>query len=250
VKRRNLVLTVIAGLIVFTGVLVLYLPASWFAFALPATLKCSELGGSVWSGECLGLEFEGSRLGDATWNLAPARALMGRLAGTVGVRGAELDVHADVDFDFKGRGELRNVAARIPLDPALIAQFPRDQRGNVVADLKRVVIGENLALTLMQGVIELRDFKQVGARPLELGSYRLTMDGVPLANGASIGQLRDIDGPFAVEGTVMLTPPDAYLVQGYIRGRGADAERLVREITLGAPTDSAGRSDFSFEGTF
>ena len=46
------------------------------------------------------------------------------------------------------------------------------------------------------------------------------------------------------------TPPNAYLVQGFITGRSAEAERLVREITLGAPPDASGRSAFSFEGTF
>ena len=47
-----------------------------------------------------------------------------------------------------------------------------------------------------------------------------------------------------------LTPPNAYLVQGYITGRTAEAERLVREITLGATPDASGRSAFSFEGSY
>ena len=40
------------------------------------------------------------------------------------------------------------------------------------------------------------------------------------------------------------------VVEGFITGRTASAERLVREITLGAPPDASGRSEFSFEGTF
>ena len=68
-KRGALVLTVIAGLAVFLVVLVLYLPASWFASALPPQVHCGELGGSVWHGECLGLTLAGRALGDATWNL-------------------------------------------------------------------------------------------------------------------------------------------------------------------------------------
>ena len=80
-KRRTLVLTIIAGLVVFLGVLVLYLPASWFASALPAQLKCAELGGSIWRGECIGLVFQGNKLGDATWNFAPGKAFTRRLDG-------------------------------------------------------------------------------------------------------------------------------------------------------------------------
>jgi len=250
VKRRTLVLTSIAGLLVFLGVLVFYLPASWFAALLPPQVRCAELGGSVWQGECLGLDVQGAKLGDATWNLDTLRALTGRLAGDVDVRGGALNARADLDLRFNGSGELRNVTASFPLDPAFVAQFPRNQRGNIVADLKRVVLANGPALAVAQGTIELHDFRQVGANPLVLGSYRLTLDGAARADGTSVGQVRDLGGPFAVEATLTLTPPNSYLVQGFITGRSAEAERLVREITLGAPPDASGRSAFSFEGSY
>ena len=248
--KRPLVLTVVAGLLVFLGVLVLYLPASWFASMLPAPLRCAELGGSLWQGECLGLDYHGAKLGDATWNLAPGSALTGRLAGDVDVRGGALSARVDLDLKLNGTGELRNVKARFPLDPGFIAQLPRDQRGNIVADLTRVTLTDGPALAQLQGTIELHEFRQVGARPLALGSYRLTFDGTPQANGASVGQLRDIGGPFAVEATLTFTPPNGYLVQGFMTGRSAEAERLVRDVTLGVPPDASGRSAFSFEGSF
>jgi hypothetical protein len=249
VKRRTLVLTIIAGLVVFLGVLGLYLPASWVAGAIPAQLQCSELGGSIWNGECIGLTFQGGTLGDATWNLAPGSAVGGRLVGDVQVSGGELNARADLDLKLNGSGELRNVAARIPLNPQVIAQFPPNQRGYVVADLKRVVLTGGGVFGPLQGTIELHDLRQVGPNPLTLGSYRVTFDGKQ-QGGGNVGQLHDLGGPFAVEGTVTLTPPNAYLLQGYITGRTAEAERLVREITLGATPDTSGRSVMSFEGTY
>ncbi len=249
-KRRTLVLMTIAGLLVFVGVLVLYLPASWLAPMLPPQLRCAELGGSLWQGECLGAEFQGAKLGDATWNLAPGSAIAGRLAGDVEVRGGALIAHADLDLKLNGSGELRNVTARFPLDPAFVAQFPRDQRGTIVIDLKRVVLADGRALSQLQGTIELHEFRQVGSNPLALGSYRLTFDGTTQSNGTTVGQVRDLGGPFAVEATLTLTPPNNYLVQGFMTGRSASAERLVREITLGAPPDASGRSAFSFEGSY
>ena len=249
-RRTTLALTTIAGLVVFLGVLVLYLPASWVASLLPPQMRCSELGGSIWQGECLGLEFQGAKLGDATWNLAPGSAFTGRLAGDVDVRGNALNARADLDLAFNGSGELRNVTARFPLDPAFVAQFPRNQRGNIAVDLKRVALSDGPALKLLSGTIELRDLRQVGANPLLLGSYELKFDGATQADGTSVGKIRDLGGPFAVDATLTLTPPNSYLVQGFMTGRSADAERLVREITLGAPPDNSGRSEFSFEGTF
>jgi hypothetical protein len=249
-KRGTLVLMCVAGLLVFLGVLVLYLPASWFSGLLPSTVKCSELGGSVWNGECLGLEVQGNRFGDATWNMASGKAFTGHAVGDVTIAGNALNARADLDIGLKGGGELRDVSASFPLDPAVIRQFPRDQRGHIVAEFERVVLADGPSLQSLQGTIELQEFRQVGAHPLELGSYQLTFDGTPAKNGTVVGQLKDLGGPFMVSGTVTLTAPTNYLVEGFITGRSAEAEKLVREITLGAPPDASGRSAFSFEGSF
>jgi hypothetical protein len=250
VKRSAVVLTVGAGLAVFLVVLVLYLPAGWFAAALPPPLRCGELGGSIWHGECVGLSFQGTTLGDATWNLAPGSALTGRLAGDVDLRGTALNVRADLDTSFGGVGELRNVIARLVMDPALLPQFPPNQRGVITANLERLELVAGPAPRALKGTVELRDFRQFGPQPLDLGSYQATFDGTTSADGTVVGKLHDLGGPFAIEGTLTLTPPNSYLVQGLITGRSAEAERLVRQITLGATPDASGRSAFSFEGSY
>lgn len=249
-KRSSLVLTIIAGLAVFLVVLVLYLPASWISSALPPGVRCNELGGSVWHGECLGLQYQGATLGDATWNLAPSSAFTGRLSGDVDVRGAALNARADLDTNFSGVGELRSVALNVALDPALLPQVPPQQRGTLLATLARLELGPGPAPRAIEGTIELRDFKQVGAQPMDLGSYQVTFDGSAPQDGGLVGKLKDLGGPYIVDGTVKLTPPNGYLVQGYITGRTAAAERIVREITLGATPDASGRSTFSFEGSY
>ena len=249
-KRGAVVLTVGAGLAVFLVVLVLYLPAGWFASALPPQVRCNDLGGSVWQGECLGLTVQGSAMGDATWNLSPIRALTGRLVGDVDLRGAAINLRADLDTSYSGVGELRYVNARLVMDPALLPQLPRNQSGTVTAVLERLELAAGPTPRAIKGNIELRDFRQSGAQPTELGSYQASFDGVTAENGAVVGKLRDLGGPFAIEGTLTLTPPNAYLVQGFITGRSADAERVVRQITLGAMPEPSGRSPFSFEGSY
>jgi hypothetical protein len=116
--------------------------------------------------------------------------------------------------------------------------------------LKRLAIAAGGAPRAIDGTLELRDLRQVGAQPMDLGSYQVTFDGSEPADGALLGKLRDLGGPFIVDGTVKLAPPNGYVVQGYITGRTADAERVVREITLGAMPDASGRSTFSFEGSY
>lgn len=248
-KRGRLALTVIAGLAVFLVVLFFYLPASWFRSYLPPRATCADLGGSLWSGECIGLTVEGAKLGDATWNLAATSALRGRLVGDADLRSALAQGHADIDVSFKGAGELRNVKASFPLDPAFLPQFPADRRGVVVADVKRAIIADQ-AVKQLEGTIELRDFREITPRLMELGSYRATFDGVVQPDGSVKGQVNDIGGPFRIEGAIVLTPPNQYSFLGTITGRTADAERLIREAIPYARPDASGRTEISFEGTY
>jgi len=247
--RGRLALTVIAGLAVFLVVLFFYLPASWFRSYLPPQATCVDLAGSVWSGECVGLAIQGAKLGDATWNLAATSALRGRLTGDADLRAALAQAHADIDVSFKGTGELRNVKASFPLDPAFLPQFPADRRGMVVADLTRAVLADQ-AVQQLEGTIELRDFREITPRLMQLGSYRATFDGVTRPDGTVNGQVTDIGGPFRIEGTLVLTPPNQYAFQGTITGRTADAERLIREAIPYARPDASGRTEISLEGTY
>jgi hypothetical protein len=188
-------------------------------------------------------------LGTASWDIAAGAAGTGKLRGTMNINGPVLTARADFDTNYRGEGELRRVSARFDLDPSVLPQLPPEYRGRLSAGLARVVLGPQQQPQLLEGSIELRDLRQTGANPLELGSYQVQFDG-KAGDGRIVGQLRDLGGPFAVQGTVTLAPPRGYVVQGYITGRTADAERLVREITLGAVPDASGRSAFSFEGTY
>jgi hypothetical protein len=229
--RGRLALTVVAGLAVFLAVLFFYLPASWFRSFLPASASCTDIGGPVWAGECIGLTFQGAKLGDAD------------------LRGTLAQAHAEFDLSFKGAGELRNIKARFPLDSAFLPQFPADRRGQIVVDLKHAAVADQ-SLRQVEGTVELRDFREVIPRPLELGSYRATFDGVAQPGGTIRGSVNDIGGPFRIEGTLVLTPPNGYSFQGFITGRTADAERMIREAMPYARPDPSGRSELSFEGTY
>ena len=96
----------------------------------------------MWHGECLGLQWQGALLGDATWNLAPGRALTGSLSGDLELRGTAVNLRTDLDTNFSGVGELRNLNARLVLDPALLPQFPPDQRGTVTAQFERLELAD------------------------------------------------------------------------------------------------------------
>jgi hypothetical protein len=169
--------------------------------------------------------------------------------GDAALRAPLAQARADLDVSFSGAGEIRNLTGQFPLDPAFIAQFPADRRGRVSLDLKRVEIADQ-ALRQIEGTIELRDFRQVTPVPIELGSYRVAFDGSVQPDGRVLGNVADLGGPFRLEGTLALVPPNGYTFEGYITGRTADAERLIREVMPYSRPDASGRSEVRFEGSY
>jgi hypothetical protein len=251
VRRRTLVLTLIAGLAVFLAVLVRSLPASWFGGFLPPTVQCAELGGSVWNGECLGLVAAGQKLGDATWNISLGRVFTGRLAGDVSISGTPIMARADFDTSFGGDGEIRNLTAQFPIDPAVLVKSDRDKRGHVALDLKRLAFVGGQELRAIEGTVEVRDFRQVIPQLLDLGSYRATFPGEVGADGAIKAALVDTGGPYRLVGELTLHPArSAYEVAGRIAGRTPQSENNVRNITFGAQPDAEGLRTFGIDGTW
>ena len=85
--------------------------------------------------------------------------------------------------------------------------------------------------------------------------YDITAKTVYMPNGerleahSGLGEMMD-DPRFKHVRMRGVTPPNTYMVQGAIVGKTAEAERLVREITFGAPPDASGFSQLSFEGSY
>ena len=243
--RSGLVLTIVAGLLVFAGILLVYLPAGWFASRLPPGVTCAELAGSVWDGECQELSFHGARLGDVSWDVKLWKALGGRLYGKANLRGP-MTLTSDLDLTLKGAGTLSNVRGDIPLDPAVVAGLDPALHGHAKIDLARLTLGDGFALRHAQGTIQAVDISEAN---LNYGSYEVNFDSPPLADGTFTGRLRNLGGSFRVDGTVTVQPPATLQVVGYVTGLTADAERIVRQNIPFAP-DASGRTEFRFETSF
>ena len=119
---------VLLGLVAFLLALLVVLPASWVSSLLPTELQCASWRGSIWRGQCAGLQWNGGgelqKIDLLRWKLHPL-ALFGlsiradvQLRGELGVasgrleirRGARLALHeasANIVFD-------RRIAAALP----------------------------------------------------------------------------------------------------------------------------------------
>jgi hypothetical protein len=244
--RRGLWIT-LAALLAFAVIILARLPASW---VVPASGKsaigCTGVEGTLWSGSCTGLFVERKPVGDLTWEFRPGRLLAGRLAAHVTLASALAHGSADAEVGLGGQLVARNLSADLPLDPKLMPGLPPGLRGQAHLALALLELEHN-ALKRLQGRIEVHDLEDHDGRATQLGSYVVTF---PPGDGEPNGQIRDLDGPLSVQGTLRLTRQGGFEVQGTVAPKpGAPANLTDNLRFLGSP-DAGGRRQFSLSGTF
>lgn len=247
--KRTLVIGVLAVL-AFAVILIARLPASWLVPSSPASkIACADTDGTIWSGGCTGLTFQGQNVGDVTWVLHPLPLLSGKVAAHVVLaRAPPAHAEADVETGFSGKDiTARNVKADLSFDPALAPQLHMPFQGNLRADLSQVQV-QNRALTQVQGELQVHDLRD-SRDNMELGSYSLTFPGGP---GAQTGRLRDIDsGPLSFEGTLGITDQPSIVIDGLVAARPSASERLQGQInSIPDRPDPQGRRHITFESVF
>lgn len=231
----------------FAVILVSRLPASWVV-PRSGLIACASADGSAWNGTCNGLTFEHLPFGDLTWEAAPLRLLTGTLAAHMVLAHGPVTASADVAYGIGGSVSLGNLVADLKLDPRQIPHMPPQLRGKLHTDLALVRI-ERGRLAELKGRIEAHDLTQRTGHVTPLGSYALNFPG---GGTEPVGDLTDLGGPLAVQGTLRLTsqPVPGYVLEGQVAARADAAPELISNLQfLGSP-DASGRRPFSIAGTF
>jgi hypothetical protein len=234
------------AVVAFAVILIARIPVAWVVPQASAARLCASLDGTVWSGSCVGLSVGGRALGDVSWELHPLRLAAGRLAAHVTLAHGMTSAGGDVELGLGGRITLRNLLADGPLDAALIPGLPVTLRGTAHVELALVQIQHGIIREL-QGRIEAHDLEDRSGNDTALGSYLVSFPG---GSGPPTGTVRDLDGPLAVEGTLRLTAPPGFELEGFIAPRKGAAPEIVNNIRLFGSPDASGRRPFSMSGTF
>lgn len=218
---RLLALPLLAGLVI--GALV-WLPVRLLEGLLPPALRCAQLVGSLWQGQCVGLSVRGSRSGELRWvvrmpQLADAALpidvlwssgssrLEGRLAVTTDAR-ARFDV-------IQARISLQEVRDALPADISLGAL------AGVAGELQTT----DLTLQLTGGQL-------VGVRgEVRLLGTRLLRSAAELGDFAAEfrdtrGTVRDLGGPLQLRGEVQLDS-GRYVVQARAEPRSTGMRQVL-----------------------
>ncbi|MBS0366617.1 MAG: type II secretion system protein N [Proteobacteria bacterium] len=243
-RRRWLIL---AGVLAFALVLFLRMPAAWVVPAHGKGYACGAIEGSLWSGTCSGLAVQQAALGNASWQLLPARLLRGRLAAQVSLNGGAIHAQGDIEAGLNGSLTARRLTADLPLDPAWVPGLPAGLTGRASADLALLAV-QGTAITQIVGRIEVRDLTDHSAGAVPLGSY--SVDFPAAESGDPTGHVRDLEGPLAVDGTLRLTRQPGFDLSGLVMARPGAPPQLVDNLRfLGSP-DASGRRSFSITGSF
>ena len=248
--RRGILITVLA-VVAFAVIVIARLPATWVIPTSSAVASCGAVDGSIWNGTCVGLTTQGKSVGDLTWDVHALRLLTGKLSANLVLTRASGSIRGDFDVGLDKSVTARNVQADLPLDNDLVMMLPPNLRtlhGSTHTDIALLHLTKNNIITQLQGLIEVHDLEDRDrGNVMPLGSYSLTFPG---GSGDPTGQLKDLGGPLALEGTVRLTQDKpGVVVDTFITPRPDAAPQLVSQLQFLAP-DAQGRRELSTEMTF
>lgn len=259
-RTRRIAWLVALGFLALLAFALATLPAVVLSGTLArAGLTAAGYGGSVWSGSATGFAWRGAPLGDLTWTLQPLALLRARLAGSARLTRIDGSVETGFDVSLSGRDvRLHDARFAIPLEAlsALPLGMPKGWRGRASGELASVRLTAGWPAEL-QGTLDIDGLVAPPPRNAPVGSFRVVLPhpapqpslSVPPAAENLTAQVRDKDGPFAVEAQLTLNPARNFALEGTVAPRGPVPPAMERSLQLLGPADAAGRRQFSVGGT-
>jgi len=239
--RAALILVAIAFLVT----LVTRLPARTLLPLLPADVSCAAPSGTVWSGACGQLRMGEASVSGLSWKLHPGALLHLQLAADLASSDPEAAGHAQVELARDGKLAITALAATVAL-PGDVAVIPPGISGSMQLAIDSARI-EGRYLVALQGTIDLLQI-HVDDPQADLGSFELQFLP-PTQPRVMLAQLRDLNGPLSVTGTLQLLASGSYQLDGSISARPGASPQLIQKLQMLGPPDAQGRQVFSLAGS-
>ena len=242
---KRTVTVIVLVVVAFAAIVLARLPASWVLPTSGVNYRCGSVEGTLWSGYCSDLRVSGAAMGDLTWQLHPAGLLSGRLVAQVDLEHPPTtSAQGEVAIGLGGAVVAHNLTASLPLDPKLLPGVPPTLTGSLQLDLALAKVTRTGVVTGLEGRIEAHDIVDSTGYVTPLGNFVVTF------SGGTTGHLRDLGGPLAVEGQLVLTPQPGYDISGYVTPRANAVPALVNALEFLGTPDAQGRRQFALSGTY
>ena len=221
------------------------LPARLVTPLLPASISCEMPQGTLWRGTCGQLRRGALSLANVHWVLYPLALARLRVSADILCDDARAPIRAHVELGA-GEWNASNVSAQLPLQHGL-GLVPAGWSGTLqlLLEQARVEHGHLVAITGDVRLLQLQS-ASLGAA---LGSYEVRFSPAADSSGPIVGQLRDLEGPFALDGQLQLSGAD-YQLAGTIAAHERAAQSLSQLLQLLGPADADGRHRFALSGSY
>lgn len=223
----------------------IWAPAAWLVAALPASISCSGVSGSVWHGRCTDLRWVNSlgvarQFGDITWQWRPSSLL--RLAPEVRAdwRMANARMTAALQWKPNQQWQIRNL--RLDSDY-------RSLHSLVGRDLSVLWRGVALDKTVSIDIANARgrgkDIEHIEARLtfFAYGHHAL------LIQPSGRGLIQSDDGPLQLEGPLEWQPSGQFRLRLKVSLAPNVDDSLRQALTRLGPSNSTGQHDLTIEGS-
>jgi general secretion pathway protein N len=238
-----------AGVAAFLVTLLAIVPASVVSVFLPATVTLGITSGTLWNGAADSLVVNGQSLGGLRWKFHPLQLVRARLAFDAELMRSDGQVKGRIALGPGRRYQARNLEIHLPLSALPPGIAPRGWSGMLRAQLESLEIAPQ-ATPRVVGTIEARSLRAPPPNGAAVGSYSVAFDAASTQAGKLVGQLRDLEGPMQVAGTLTLAADRSYVIEGLVAPRAGASQSVTDTLRfLGAP-DAEGRRPFSVAGTY
>lgn len=240
---------IVAGLAGFLLALIATWPLRWALAVAPDGVECAVPAGSLWRGQCAALRVGNQLFGSVRWDIHALQLLRGRFGGDVSVEQPGIVARGVAYAGATGALTLLDVKADLQLGLGSVERLAPQLRGAVTLDLGRVLLRDGWVRDLA-GTVSANGLRQLAPQPMDLGSFLITFDAPPAADGRVVGRLQDRGGPLDVQGTLALLADPGYELTGSVAARPDAPPQIAEQIRfLGSP-DASGRRAFSQSETF
>ncbi|HWW20775.1 MAG TPA: type II secretion system protein N [Steroidobacteraceae bacterium] len=235
---------ILLAALIFILTLVVRLPARLLVSYLPAEVSCEDPGGTVWEGSCGRVRMNGVTVAGLSWKLHPLALLRATLSADVSSSDPNNGGRASIEATRSGDLSVSELHAVLPFPPGSNV-MPRGTSATLTLALAWARIHETHLVSII-GTIGLQQL-HIADPPADLGSFELQFPATE--SSTMTGQLRDLEGPLAVNGQVVLQPSGTYEINGTTAPRAALSEDLSKALQFLGPPDANGQRTFSLAGS-
>jgi len=250
-KQHNIL--IVAGCASFILFLLLFPSARILATIGNARgVQFSGLSGTFWHGGARTIRWHSLSLGRTGWNITPMALLTGRLSG---------DIHAELPGGFAnghlvlkagGGLSITHLEVAAAIQPFAAALGLPAMSGDLSSRFSRLEVADGW-LRRATGAVSVDHYLLLpggGSRAPVTAGFEVVFDTDRVGDDGTLhAKVHDLDGPFAIDATLILSPPANYVLKGRVTGRPGAPASLVSGLKLLGPASTRGGYEFSLAGS-